>query len=268
MRGLKSEARFSRNPATRFTPMTRVMLPSPNALAKVHFSSRIILLATLSFGAFVTPSRTLASGMCAGPTFSSLQSQGTCVLGDLTISSLSFSVVSGNPVTAAQIGVTPITSGSLGFTFAIPQGNVPDELVINFLASNTSGNSTIEDLSLAISGGFAGSVENVCIGAGNTFIGPNGVASCSNTGNTAVLTVGFGNPPSTSTTFPGVSAVDTSNGFVISTGTSTDTLTEQISQTTIATPEPQTGVLVALGLTAGLFAGVFRSNVYLRKVKV
>jgi hypothetical protein len=248
--------------------MARAIFPSPNASVKTHFSSRTILLAALIFATFVTPSRTLASGMCAGPTLSSLEGQGTCVLGDLTISSFAFTVISGNPVTPSQIGVTPISSGSLGFTFTIPQGSVQDELVINFLAANTNGNSTIEDLSLAISTGFSGSVENVCVGAGNTFIGPNGVASCSNTSNTAVLTAGFGNPLSTSTTFPGVSAVDTSNGFIISPGTSTDTLTEQISQTTVATPEPQTDGLLLLGLMAGLCARVFRRNVYLRKVKV
>jgi hypothetical protein len=226
------------------------------ARARLRFRFAITLVAALGLIGFLIPDRARASGVCAGPTLATLEADGTCTLGDLTISGFGFNLISGNVLSASDIGVTPITSEPDGFTFTIPESSVDTELVIDFLASNTNG--TIDDLSLALSSGFSGSVENVCVGAGNIFAGPNGAASCSNTSNTEILTAGFGNPLSTSSTFSAVSAVDTSNGFIIGSGSSTGSLTEQISE--IATPEPQTRVLLFLALLAFALANTVRAR--------
>lgn len=173
---------------------------------------------------------------CVSTTLDQLESTGGCDIGDLVFTNFYISNVSGTSIAASDIEVAPITSGSAGFTFTMPNDSGED--VIGFLATNTNGANTIEDLSLAISSGFTGAVENVCVGAGNNFNGPNGIASCTNTSDTAQLTAGYGNPASTSTTFSPVSAVSTSDGFILTGTSSSVSLTEQLSETPAATPEP------------------------------
>jgi hypothetical protein len=195
------------------------------------------LLTIIGFVIFV-PARSFG-GACVPTTFAGLEASGSCTLGDLTFSLFSLGNFSGTAIAASQIDVTPLSSDPLGFTFTIPQ--VSGGNALGFLVSDTNGVATLDGLEVAPSALFSGFAENVCVGAGNTFIGPNGIASCSNTANTIQLT------SSGSTAFSLVSALDVSNGIVTNGGSSNVTLTERFSESA-ATPEPGTLGLLSLAL--------------------